>query len=242
MAEEKWDPHSVDRFANHENTQLPRFNSRFWCPGTEAVDAFSVSWAGENNWLVPPIFLIPKVLNHMVALGGRATLVVPAWPSAPFWPFIFTNGGLSPIFSDIFEIPLGTDVFVLGNYKIPFLDHLIFVQVFCSCGFPREALVKPPLFFSLVGGFSLPFIEFLRSYHMVSEYFGMHLDPCFVDHLVFFIMQGPLWPLVVIFFCVFSWDHLDPTLPCFTSCCIFLIYFFFGHFCHFIFSIFCFRS
>ena len=51
--------------------------------------------------------------------------------------------------------------------------------------------------------FSLQFIEFLRSYHMVSEYFGMHLDPCFVDHLVFFITQGPLWPLVVIFFCVF---------------------------------------
>ena len=117
LAEEKWGPHSVDRFANHENTQLPRFNSRFWCPGTEAVDAFSVSWAGENNWLVPPIFLIPKVLNHMVAFGGRATLVVPAWPSAPFWPLIFTDEGLSPIFSDIFEIPLGTDVFVLGNYK-----------------------------------------------------------------------------------------------------------------------------
>ena len=117
LAEEKWGPHSVDRFANHENTQLPRFNSRFWCPGTEAVDAFSVSWAGENNWLVPPIFLIPRVLNHMVALGGRATLVVPAWPSAPFWPLIFTDEGLSPIFSDFLEIPMGSDVFVLGNYK-----------------------------------------------------------------------------------------------------------------------------
>ena len=53
----------------------------------------------------------------------------------------------------------------------------------------------------------------------------MHLDPCFVDHLVFFITQGPLGPLVVIFCCVF-WDHLDPILPCFIMCCIFLIYFF----------------
>lgn len=60
-AEEKWGSHSEDRFVNHENTQLPRLNSRFWCPGTEAVDAFSVYWAGQNNWLVPPIFLIPKV-------------------------------------------------------------------------------------------------------------------------------------------------------------------------------------
>ena len=109
-AQKKWGPHSVDGFANHKNTQLPRFNSRFSCPGTEAVDAFSVSWAGENNWLVPPTFLIPKVLKQIVALGGRATLVVPARPSAPFWPLIFTDEGLSPIFSDIFDIPLGTDV------------------------------------------------------------------------------------------------------------------------------------
>ena len=96
---------------------VAHFNSRFWCPGTETVDAFSVSWAGDNNWLVPPIFLIPKVLNHMVALGGCGTLVAPAWRSSLFWPLICTDKGFSPIFSDIFEIPLGTDIFVLVNNK-----------------------------------------------------------------------------------------------------------------------------
>lgn len=30
---------------------------------------------------------------------------------------IFTDEGLSCIFSDFFEIPMGTDVFLLGNYK-----------------------------------------------------------------------------------------------------------------------------
>ena len=85
----------------------------------------------------------------MVAFGGRATLVVPAWPSAPFWPLIFTGEGLSPIFSAIFEIPLGTDVFVLGNYKIPFLDRLIFVQRSCFWDSPRETFtLTPPPFFS----------------------------------------------------------------------------------------------
>jgi len=53
----------------------------------------------------------------MVALGGRGTLVAPPWRSSLFWPLIFTDEGLSPTFSDIFEIPLGTDVFVLGNNK-----------------------------------------------------------------------------------------------------------------------------
>ena len=47
-----WGPHTVDGFANALNAHLPRFNSRFRVPGTEAVDAFSVSWAADNNWLV----------------------------------------------------------------------------------------------------------------------------------------------------------------------------------------------
>ena len=37
----KWGPHDVDRFACYYNAQLPRFNSRFWNPGTEATDAFT---------------------------------------------------------------------------------------------------------------------------------------------------------------------------------------------------------
>ena len=44
-----WGPHSVDRFANNSNTQLPRFNSKFWCIGTEAVDTFICFWGFENN-------------------------------------------------------------------------------------------------------------------------------------------------------------------------------------------------
>ena len=36
-----WGPHSVDRFTSDYNAQLPRFNSRFWIWGTEAVDAFN---------------------------------------------------------------------------------------------------------------------------------------------------------------------------------------------------------
>ena len=125
--------------------------------------------------------------------------------------------------------------------KIPFLDHLIFVQGFCSCGFPREVLVNPPFFFRLVGGFSAVYRVLIRSYQMVFEYCGMHLDPCFCGPLgLFYYARATLALSGNIFLC-FSWDHLDPALPCFITCCIFLIYFFFGHFCHFIFSIFCSR-
>ena len=44
-----WGPHTIDRFADFYNKQIPRFNSRCWNPSTKAVDAFTVDWHGENN-------------------------------------------------------------------------------------------------------------------------------------------------------------------------------------------------
>ena len=84
-------PFSVDRFANSRNTKLKRFNSKFYCPGTEAIDAFSQNWSGETNWLVPPVKLIPKVLKHMVTCKAKGVLIAPHWPSAVFYPLLFQS-------------------------------------------------------------------------------------------------------------------------------------------------------
>ena len=84
----KWGPFTVDRFADNENAKVARFNSKFYCPSSEAVDAFSCSWAGENNYLVPPVHLIPKVLQHMEFYRATGVLVVPYWTSAVFWPLV----------------------------------------------------------------------------------------------------------------------------------------------------------
>ena len=62
-------PHTIDRFADSNNTQLARFNSRYWSPGSEAVDAFTINWAGENNWLCPPIALIPRIKTCTILSG-----------------------------------------------------------------------------------------------------------------------------------------------------------------------------
>ena len=35
-----WGAHSIDRFANYLNAELPRFNSRFWNPGSEGIHSF----------------------------------------------------------------------------------------------------------------------------------------------------------------------------------------------------------
>lgn len=44
-----WGPHSIDHVANYLKGKLPRFNSRFWNPVVEGIDAFVMDWAGENN-------------------------------------------------------------------------------------------------------------------------------------------------------------------------------------------------
>lgn len=87
--DEMWGPHDVDRFASFRNRKVHRFNSKFVDFQSEAVDAFTQSWSDCNNWLVPPIKLVPRVLAHLLFDKAAATLIVPKWPSSAFWPLIF---------------------------------------------------------------------------------------------------------------------------------------------------------
>lgn len=86
-----WGPHTVDCFSSDRTAQLPRFFSRFACPGAEVIDAFTVNWSGENCWLVPPPRLIPLVIRHLRLCSTVGTLIVPYWCSSPFWPLLFAN-------------------------------------------------------------------------------------------------------------------------------------------------------
>ena len=79
---------TIDRFADYMNAKLPRFNSRLLCPNTEAVDAFTQDWSGEFNWLVPPMYLVGRVIAYMRQNKFRGILIVPVWKSAYFWPEI----------------------------------------------------------------------------------------------------------------------------------------------------------
>ena len=74
------------------NHQVQRFNSRYWSPGSEAVDTFTCNWNGEINWWCPSPFLIPRLLRHAQATRAAGTLVAPQWYSAPYWPLLFSDG------------------------------------------------------------------------------------------------------------------------------------------------------
>ena len=54
----------LTRFADDKNSKLPRFDSKFLCPRSEAVNVFLCNWHGEINWLCPPIYSIGDTLKH----------------------------------------------------------------------------------------------------------------------------------------------------------------------------------
>lgn len=80
---------TIDRFANAQNKKLPRFNSRYWNPECEAVDAFSQDWSREYNLVVPPVHLVTRCFHHWNYYKAKGVLVVPAWKSAVYWPVLF---------------------------------------------------------------------------------------------------------------------------------------------------------
>ena len=80
------------RFASSYNAKLSRFNSSFLQLGTEAVDAFIQDWLSENNWLVPPISLIGRLLPHMHESKAVGTLIGPMWKSSYFCQLLCSYG------------------------------------------------------------------------------------------------------------------------------------------------------
>ena len=78
-----WGPFSIDRFADSANRTTAHFCSHYFHPDAEWVDAFSTSWAGENNWIFPPATAsaIGRTVQHLCAGKAAGTLIVPmsAW-------------------------------------------------------------------------------------------------------------------------------------------------------------------
>ena len=54
--------HTIDNFASSTNKQLEDFHSKFWSPGSKAIDSFTISWKDQMNWLVPPPYLVIRTI------------------------------------------------------------------------------------------------------------------------------------------------------------------------------------
>ena len=114
-----WGLFDVDRTACSCNCHLPRFNTKVWCPGTEAVDCFTQDLGKDcNNFVCVPPHLIRAFLYHMETCKAKGTLFVPEWKSAPFWPLLYSYDFpfLFPEFvKDFCYSPRSRDMFLPGR-------------------------------------------------------------------------------------------------------------------------------
>ena len=88
----------IDLFATRNNCQLEKFVS--WKPEPEsfAIDAFSISWAGINLYCFPPFSLIPSVLQKIVLDQAIGILIMPDWPTQPYYATVMKMLIEHPIF------------------------------------------------------------------------------------------------------------------------------------------------
>lgn len=147
-----WGPHTIDRFATHHNTMLPRFNSMFWCPGAEAVDCFAQDLSKDNNWCNPPFWLIPRLLQLLSQQRAEATLVVPLWPTRPWWTKLCPGGRLFGAFVIAYEeLPCGPKLFAPGMAAAnergagPPTWQVLAVRVSFKAGWQQRSRLATPL-------------------------------------------------------------------------------------------------
>ena len=65
---DKWGPFSI---ASHDNTKVRCFNSRFFSPFSSGNYDFAQSWEGQNNFVVPPVRDIIKVIQKITVEDDR---------------------------------------------------------------------------------------------------------------------------------------------------------------------------
>ena len=78
----------IDLFASTFNYQLRSFVA--YQPDLEAmaINAFSTSWKRYIFYAFPPFIIIPKVSAKIQAEEATGLLVVPCWPTQPWWPLV----------------------------------------------------------------------------------------------------------------------------------------------------------
>ena len=76
----------IDLFASRLNNKTPKYISFHPDPGASAIDAFTVNWKDfEFFYAFPPFSCVFKTLRKIVQDQATGVLIVPWWPSQPWW-------------------------------------------------------------------------------------------------------------------------------------------------------------
>ena len=76
----------IDLFASRINHQFPEYVSYRPDPHAVAADAFTIPWAKLNFCAFPPFSVIPMVLNKIRTEQATGIVVLPNWPTQPWYP------------------------------------------------------------------------------------------------------------------------------------------------------------
>lgn len=67
------------------------------------------------NWCNPPFHLIGRLLRFLVAGKLRATVIVPVWRSAVWWPVLFPQGKRAWWAVEVLALPRVAGLFLPGR-------------------------------------------------------------------------------------------------------------------------------
>ena len=75
----------VDLFASRLNKKVEKYVSWGPDPGAVEIDAFSFSWTDIFFYAFPPFSCVGRAVEKAVEDNASGVLVVPHWPSRPWW-------------------------------------------------------------------------------------------------------------------------------------------------------------
>lgn len=76
----------IDLFASRTNNKCAKYVSWHRDPDAYAINAFTISWTGLNFYAFPPFTMILKCLRKIITDEARGIMVVPQWPTQPWYP------------------------------------------------------------------------------------------------------------------------------------------------------------
>lgn len=78
----------IDLFASRNNNKCIKYVSWIKDPDAIACDAFTLNWSDLNFYAFPPFALILRVLQKILSEKAEGIVVVPNWPSQPWFPLL----------------------------------------------------------------------------------------------------------------------------------------------------------
>lgn len=88
----------VDLFAARINAKCKDYVSWLRDPGSMAIDAFTLDWGKYFFYAFPPFIIIARVLRKIINDSARGIVVVPLWPSQPWYPLYCSMLNSQPIY------------------------------------------------------------------------------------------------------------------------------------------------